>query len=115
MLRRALERLPTLLGRLEPERALPAGDMTNQRAFERPRQPQPSDFRWLLPLVLSLMAMGASAFTGYARTDKDFAQRLTMVEAHVADDRQTLQEIKAAVNETNDKLNELLQRVGPKR
>jgi hypothetical protein len=39
MLRRAFERLPALLERLQPENALTARDMLDRGALERPRQP----------------------------------------------------------------------------
>jgi hypothetical protein len=66
------------------------------------------DYKWLLPILLALFGLGVSAFTGYARNDRDLAQRLTKVEAHQADDRQALQEIKAAIKDNDQKLNQVL-------
>jgi hypothetical protein len=66
------------------------------------------DYKWLLPILLALFGLGVSAFTGYARNDKDFAQRLTKVEAHQADDREALAEIKAAIKDNDQKLNQVL-------
>jgi hypothetical protein len=57
------------------------------------------DLRWLLPLVLSLFALAVSAFTSYAKNDREMVQRLTKVEAHVDDDRETLKDIKAKVDQ----------------
>jgi hypothetical protein len=69
---------------------------------------QKPDYRWLLPVLLALCSLGVSAFTGYATNDKDMAQRVTKLEAHQSDDRQTLQEIKAAVKDTDSKVTQIL-------
>jgi hypothetical protein len=67
-----------------------------------------SDYRWLLVFILSLVSLGATAYSGYSTNDKDLAQRVTKVETHVDDDRLTLQEIKAAQKVMDDKLSQIL-------
>jgi hypothetical protein len=70
--------------------------------------PSPTDYRWLLPLVLALLSLTISAFAGYNRNDRETIQRMSTVEAHLADDRKNMDEIKIAVRQTNDKLTEVL-------
>jgi hypothetical protein len=70
--------------------------------------PHKSDSRWLLVFVLSLVSLGATAYSGYSSNDKDLSNRVTKVEAHVEDDRSTLQEIKAAQKAMDDKLSQIL-------
>lgn len=74
------------------------------------------NYRWLLPVLLALASLGVSAMTGYSSNDKAMAERMTKLEAHQLDDRQTLQEIKAAIKDTNEKVTQILVILGqPKR
>jgi hypothetical protein len=74
--------------------------------------PHKSDTRWLLVFILSLVSLGATAYSGYSSNDKELAQRVTKTETHVEDDRATLQEIKAAQKAMDDKVTQILVIVG---
>lgn len=66
------------------------------------------DLRWLLPAILALISLTISAYTGYNANDRETVQRITTTEAHQADDRKTLEEIKADVKEMKAKVVEIL-------
>ncbi len=69
---------------------------------------KPFDLKWLLPLAIALLSLAISAYAGYSATDRETVQRITVTEAHQADDRKTLDEIKLAVKETDAKVTQVL-------
>jgi hypothetical protein len=71
------------------------------------------DAHWFVIIIVSaLISLAMSAFSGYASNDRDIIQRVTATEAHATDDRKTLEEIKAALKDTNDKVTKILVIVG---
>lgn len=73
-----------------------------------------TDLKWLLPLVLALLSLVISSYTGYTATDRETIQRITTTEAHQVDDRKTLDEIKLDVKDTKAKVVEILILLGTK-
>lgn len=70
--------------------------------------PAKTDLRWLLPLILALLSLAISAYGGYNQNDRETVQRISTAEAHLLDDRKTLDEIKSQVKATDAKVTEVL-------